>query len=71
MKHQVTNCNPVLGHERKNIFLIPLSEEREVFLRHYESIAEMRPMLKSVRYFRKFAIGIVGIILSAKELRQT
>ena len=34
-----------------------LTEQGEVFLRHYEMIAESRPMLKSVRYFRKFAVG--------------
>ena len=34
-----------------------LAEQGEVFLRHYELIAEMRPMSKSVRYFRKFAVG--------------
>ena len=34
-----------------------LTEQGEVFLRHYELIAEMRPMKKSVRYFRKFAVG--------------
>ncbi len=34
-----------------------LAEQGEVFLRHYEMIAEMRPMKKSVRYFRKFAVG--------------
>ncbi|MDR4498726.1 MAG: tRNA-dihydrouridine synthase family protein [Candidatus Scalindua sp.] len=34
-----------------------LTEQGEVFLRHYELIAEIRPMLKSVRYFRKFAVG--------------
>jgi nifR3 family TIM-barrel protein len=34
-----------------------LSEQGEVFLRHYELIAETRPMIKSVRHFRKFAVG--------------
>ncbi len=34
-----------------------LTELGEVYLRHYEMIAESRPMLKSVRYFRKFAVG--------------
>ncbi|MFQ5687776.1 MAG: tRNA dihydrouridine synthase [Candidatus Scalindua sp.] len=34
-----------------------LAEQGEVFLRHYELIAEMRTMKKSVRYFRKFAVG--------------
>ncbi|MHC4320955.1 MAG: tRNA dihydrouridine synthase [Planctomycetota bacterium] len=34
-----------------------LTEQGEVFLRHYEMIAETRPMLKSIRYFRKFAVG--------------
>ncbi|MGR3301179.1 MAG: hypothetical protein ACUZ8I_01610 [Candidatus Scalindua sp.] len=34
-----------------------LTEQGKVFLRHYELIAEMRPMRKSVRYFRKFAVG--------------
>ncbi len=34
-----------------------LAEQGEVYLRHYEMIAESRPMLKSVRYFRKFAVG--------------
>jgi len=34
-----------------------LTEQGEVYLRHYEMIAESRPMLKSVRYFRKFAVG--------------
>jgi nifR3 family TIM-barrel protein len=34
-----------------------LTEQGEVFLRHYELIAEIRPMKKSVRYFRKFAVG--------------
>jgi len=28
-----------------------------VYLKHYELIAEMLPMKKSVRYFRKFAVG--------------
>ncbi len=34
-----------------------LTEQGEVYLRHYEMIAESRPMLKSIRYFRKFAVG--------------
>ena len=34
-----------------------LTEQGEVYLKHYEMIAESRPMLKSVRYFRKFAVG--------------
>jgi nifR3 family TIM-barrel protein len=34
-----------------------LTEQGEVFLRHYELIAKTRPMVKSVRYFRKFAVG--------------
>jgi tRNA-dihydrouridine synthase B len=34
-----------------------LTEQGEVYLRHYELIAETRPMLKGVRYFRKFAVG--------------
>jgi tRNA-dihydrouridine synthase B len=34
-----------------------LTEQGEVYLRHYELIAETRPMKKSVRYFRKFAVG--------------
>ena len=34
-----------------------LTEQGEVLLRHYEMIAESRPMLKSIRYFRKFAVG--------------
>lgn len=34
-----------------------LKEQGEVYLRHYEMVAESRPMLKSVRYFRKFAVG--------------
>ncbi len=34
-----------------------LTEQGEVYLKHYELIAETRPMLKSVRYFRKFAVG--------------
>ncbi|GAX59848.1 tRNA-dihydrouridine synthase [Candidatus Scalindua japonica] len=34
-----------------------LTEQGEVYLKHYEMIAETRPMLKSVRYFRKFAVG--------------
>jgi nifR3 family TIM-barrel protein len=34
-----------------------LIEQGEVFLRHYELIAETRPMVKGVRYFRKFAVG--------------
>ncbi|MDR4504129.1 MAG: tRNA-dihydrouridine synthase family protein [Candidatus Scalindua sp.] len=34
-----------------------LAEQGEVLLTHYELIAEIRPMLKSVRYFRKFAVG--------------
>ncbi len=34
-----------------------LAEQGEVLIEHYELIAEIRPMLKSVRYFRKFAVG--------------
>jgi len=34
-----------------------LTEQGEVYLEHYEMIAETRPMLKSVRYFRKFSVG--------------
>ena len=34
-----------------------LTEQGEVLLKHYEMIAEFRPMLKSVRYFRKFVVG--------------
>ncbi len=34
-----------------------LSEQGEIYLKHYELIAEIFPMLKSVRYFRKFAVG--------------
>jgi len=34
-----------------------LIEQGEVYLQHYELIEEMRPMIKSVRYFRKFAVG--------------
>jgi tRNA-dihydrouridine synthase B len=34
-----------------------LVEQGEVYLKHYELIEEMRPMLKSIRYFRKFAVG--------------
>jgi nifR3 family TIM-barrel protein len=34
-----------------------LTEQGEVYLKHYELIAEMLPMRKSVRYFRKFAVG--------------
>ena len=34
-----------------------LTEQGEVYLKHYEMIAETRPMLKSVRYFRKFSVG--------------
>lgn len=34
-----------------------LTEQGEVYLKHYELIAETRPMLKSVRYFRKFSVG--------------
>ncbi len=34
-----------------------LTEQGDVYLRHYEMIAESRQMLKSVRYFRKFAVG--------------
>jgi len=34
-----------------------LTEQGEVLLRHYEMIAESRPMLRSIRYFRKFAVG--------------
>ncbi len=34
-----------------------LTEQGEVYLKHYELIAETRPMLKSIRYFRKFSVG--------------
>ncbi|KHE92555.1 MAG: tRNA-dihydrouridine synthase [Candidatus Scalindua brodae] len=34
-----------------------LTEQGEVFLTHYEMIAETRSMLKSIRYFRKFSVG--------------
>lgn len=34
-----------------------LAEQGEVYLKHYELIEELRPMIKSVRYFRKFAAG--------------
>ncbi len=34
-----------------------LTEQGEVYLKHYELIEEMRPMIKSIRYFRKFAVG--------------
>ncbi len=34
-----------------------LAEQGEVLLKHYKLIAEIRPMMKSVRYFRKFAVG--------------
>ncbi len=34
-----------------------LAEQGEVYLKHYELIEETRPMIKSVRYFRKFAVG--------------
>ncbi len=34
-----------------------LTEQGEVYLKHYELIAESRPMLKSIRYFRKFSVG--------------
>jgi len=34
-----------------------LKEQGEVYLKHYELIAERRPMLKSIRYFRKFSVG--------------
>ncbi len=34
-----------------------LVEQGKVYLKHYELIEEMRPMIKSIRYFRKFAVG--------------
>ena len=34
-----------------------LAEQGEIYLKHYELIEEIRPMIKSIRYFRKFAVG--------------
>ena len=45
------------GRQDQNRIGPSLTEQGEVYLRHYELIAEMRPMSKSVRYFRKFAVG--------------
>ena len=34
-----------------------ITEQGQIMLRHFELIAEMREMVKAVRYFRKFAVG--------------
>jgi nifR3 family TIM-barrel protein len=35
----------------------PLKEQGQVMLRHFEMLLEMRPGIRAIRYFRKFAVG--------------